>query len=121
MSYGVGWVCDSACNARMQCKGGRVGQSAVPWAAASYTLGGSNQVQALSVAPHLSQLAYTLSAYVTTSALLSPLPGCCCCLADMLLAPGPAAEVVMPGPLLAGLLQRLKADGYVPEVWQACI
>lgn len=43
----------------------------------------------------------------------------------MLLAPGPAAEDVMPGPLSTGLLQRLKAAGFVPEVgamsgWEPC-
>lgn len=40
---------------------------------------------------------------------------CCVCCPDMLLAPGPAAEAVTPGPLAAGLLQRLKLMGYVPE------
>jgi hypothetical protein len=45
---------------------------------------------------------------------------------DMLLAPGPAAEEVGPGPLAAGLLQRLKDMGFVPEVrhqagiWLGC-
>jgi hypothetical protein len=34
----------------------------------------------------------------------------------MLLAPGPAAEDIPPGPLMVGLLQRLQDSGLVPEV-----
>lgn len=36
--------------------------------------------------------------------------------ADMLLAPGPAAEEVSPGTLAASLLHALQDRGYVPEV-----